>query len=204
MESVVEGRIQPAMARQIELWPVERLLIRAPGSYQMAEEWRDVVGFEADYEVSSRGRVRSKRTGSILRPWIAGHGYCYLRLGRKNRRTVHALVASAFCGPRPSPLHEVAHWDGVGTNNFAANLRWATHRENIEDQRRHGTLHMIHGLPWMRGDSHPRAKLTERDVLELRRIYNGSRGQLTELARSYGVDRTTVKRAAVGSIWCHV
>jgi len=169
----------------------------------IAEEWRDVVGFEADYEVSSRGRVRRKSTGCVLRPWIAGHRYYYLRLGRKNRRTVHALVATAFCGPRPSPSHEVAHWDGVSTNNSAANLRWATHAEKVQDQRRHGTLYMIHG-PGMRGESHPRAKLSDRGVCQIRRLYNGRRGQLTELARSYGVHPTTVKRAAVDTMWCHL
>jgi len=57
-----------------------------------SEEWRDVVGFESNYEVSSEGRVRNKHTGNTLRPWIAGYGYQYVDPGQKKRRTVHSLV----------------------------------------------------------------------------------------------------------------
>ena len=179
-------------------------MTRAPASPMstctIPEEWRDVIGFEADYEVSSEGRVRNKHTGHVLRPWVAGHGYHYLRLGRKNRRTVHSLVAESFVGPRPSSNHEVAHWDGVGTNNRAPNLRWATHAENIEDRRRHGTIH----APQMHGDCHPMAKLSSQNVAEIRQVYSGARGQLTELASRFGVHPTTVRRAVTGLMWSHV
>jgi hypothetical protein len=163
-----------------------------------AEEWRDVVGFEAHYDVSSDGRVRRKETGRILRPWIAGSGYHYVELrgvNRKRRVTVHILVAEAFHGPRPSPRHEVAHWDGIATHNSAGNLRWATHAENVRDQMRHGTLH----TPVLRGSSHPRAKLTVQDVMRIREAYYRRRGHLTELGKAYGVHRSTIRRAAVSA-----
>jgi hypothetical protein len=102
--------------------------------------------------------------------------------------------------PKPSLNHEVAHWDGVTTNNCATNIRWATRAENIADQRRHGTLNGSGG----RGECHPRSKLSDRDVHEIRRLYSGRRGQLTELAKSYGVNRSTIKRAAVGVMWSHL
>jgi hypothetical protein len=167
-----------------------------------AEQWRDVIGIP-DYEVSSEGRVRNKCTGHLLRPWVAGYGYYYLNLGRKNRRTVHSIVAEAFCGSRPSANHEVAHWDGVCTNNRAINLRWATHTENVHDQRRHGTLYMEHG-PGMRGDDHPRSKLSSHAVREIREAYNGKRGQAVELAARYCVHPSTIRRAVSGSMWSHV
>lgn len=169
----------------------------------MTEQWRDVVGFEADYEVSTFGSVRRKGTGHILRPWFAAKRYHYVHLcagGRKKKVGVHVLVAEAFCGPKPSPVHEVAHWDGVATNNRVENIRWATHGENVEDQRRHGTLH----TPVYHGASHPRAKLTDQVVLYIRYVYSGRRGQLTELALIYGVTRKTIKRAATGQGWTYV
>jgi len=168
-----------------------------------AEEWRDVAGFEADYAVSSHGRVRRTETGRILRPWIAGSGYYYVELCGLNRRkrvTVHILVAEAFHGLKPSPRHEVAHWDGIATHNSADNLRWATHAENVEDQRRHGTLH----APVFRGASHPRAKLRDQDVIHIRCVYSGRRGELTDLANFYRVHRSTIKRVAVGVGWAHL
>jgi hypothetical protein len=191
----------PAITRRL---PMRNIHKPSPSACPIsAEEWRDVVGFEAHYDVSSHGRVRRKETGRILRPWIAGSGYYYVELrgvNRKKRATVHALVAEAFHGPRPSPRHEVAHWDGIATHNSADNLRWATRAENIQDQRRHGTLH----APVMQGAAHPRAKLKNEDVLRIRRAYSGQRGQLTEMAARFAVDRSTIKRVAVGAGWTHL
>lgn len=180
---------------QIEQWP--------KGGLISTEEWRDVVGFEADYEVSSHGRVRRRETGRILRPWNAAKSYHYVHLCGMNRRRkvgVHVLVTEAFHGHRPSPRHEVAHWDGVGTHNIMDNLRWATHAENLQDQRRHGTLQ----TPVYHGSSHPMAKLRDEDVLQIRQAYYGRRGQLTELACAYGVHLSTIKLAAVGKTWSHL
>jgi hypothetical protein len=157
------------------------------------------VGFEEEYEVSSHGLVRRKETGRILRPWIAGMGYHYVHLHalpRTRKVGVHVLVAEVFLGPRPLG-HEVAHWDGTVTHNEVDNLRWATHAENVEDQRRHGTLH----APVFHGSCHPRAKLRDEDVRSIRRAYSGRRGQLTEFARIYGVSLSTVARAARGEMW---
>ena len=161
------------------------------------DEWRDVVGFETYYQISSNGHVRRNETSRLLRPWIAGSGYYYVELRGQNRRrrvTVHTLVAEAFHGPKPTPRHEVAHWDGVATHNSADNLRWATHAENVHDQQRHGTLH----TPVFQGSAHPRSKLTDQNVICIREAYYGRRGQLTDMARIYGVHRSTIKRTAVG------
>lgn len=167
------------------------------------EQWRDVPGFEDEYVVSSLGRICRKPTGHVLKPWIAAGGYCYVDLRgecRKRKIGVHVIVAEAFHGPRPSPGHEVAHWDGVTTNNTVDNLRWATHRENLEDRRRHGTLR----TPVFQGASHPGAKLTDHDVFHIRSIYSGRRGELSDLAELYRVHRTTIKRAASGETWVHL
>ena len=180
---------------QVVPWPV--------ASPPSGEEWRDVAGFESEYQVSSLGHVRRRDTGHILRPWIAAKSYHYVCLsiaGRKKRVGVHVLVAEAFHGAKPSALHEVAHHDGVGTNNTAQNLRWATHAENVQDQRRHGTLRS----PVMRGAAHPRAKLTSEDVIQIRHTYSHRRGRLTELAARFAVNRSTVKRVAVGANWAQI
>jgi hypothetical protein len=166
----------------------------------LAEVWRDVAGFEEIYEVSSHGRVRRKATGHILRPWIAAKRYHYVDLrgvNIKRKVGVHILVAEAFHGPRPSPQHEVAHWDGSGTHNFPGNLPWATHSENVGDQKRHGTLH----APVFRGAFHPRAKLRDQDVRHIRSVYSGRRGGLKDLADFYGVDPSTISRVGRGIGW---
>ena len=160
------------------------------------EQWRAVVD-RPGYEVSSLGRVRNRRTGRILRQWVAAKRYWYTALGKGYRRAVHVLMAEAFLGPKPSPAHEVAHGDGHSLeNNVFGNIRWATHTENVHDQKRHGTLH----TPCYQGESHPRAKLSRLIVAELRAA-TIRRGSLTRLARRYGVDRSTIASAIRGESW---
>lgn len=115
------------------------------------EEWRDVVGYEGYYMVSSLGRVASIRTKiyykNRLKPRIVtqhliklqkskyGNNLYYISLGlckngeQKSVR-VHDLVASAFL-PNPSNYPCIDHIDTDGTNNNVSNLRWCTHYMNM-------------------------------------------------------------------------
>jgi transposase-like protein len=69
---------------------------------------------------------------------MAGSGYRYARLSRNQRAYVHHLVLAALLRPRPAG-YQAAHGDGNKLNNTAANLRWATPKENNADKLRHGT-----------------------------------------------------------------
>jgi hypothetical protein len=163
------------------------------------EEWR-VVRMDPGYEVSSNGRVRNTRTGRLLSPWYAGAGYLYVRLNRSGIKTgVHRLVALAFLGQRPSALHEVAHNDGDSENNHLSNLRWATHKENMSDMRKHGTTY-YHG--W-RGQTHPNAKLRDAQVIDIRR--SARHGVLRKtLAKMHQVSKATIDQITQGRTWTHL
>jgi hypothetical protein len=155
------------------------------------EEWRTVVGFP-DYAVSSLGRVKrvtpSRHKGSVDRilSLITGKD------GRVNVGIVHKgakirvsiLVCTAFYGSRPSPQHEVAHWDGDPTNNIKTNLRWATHKENGADTRRYG------GMP--RGSKHYISKLSEQQIPEIRNMLAAGISQ-QKIADHFGVSRTSIQ-----------
>lgn len=122
------------------------------------EEWR-TVSAAPDYAVSNFGRVkrqvagRTRRAQTFLAPCerrADGYLCVHLRFANERRaRTVfvHRLVCEAFAGPPPTPIHQVAHYDGDRLNNAADNLRWATARENADDKRRHGRI--------LSGDRHP-------------------------------------------------
>lgn len=128
-----------------------------------AETWLPVPGYEGRYEVSDAGRVRSltrrdargcARPGRVLKGSInSRRGHVSINLFQANSRErwmVHALVALAFLGPRPSG-QEVCHGDGNPANNNLSNLRYDTHSANALDSVRHGThanaarTHCVHG-----------------------------------------------------------
>eukprot|EP01034_Spumella_vulgaris_P031469 gene31469-38864_t len=116
----------------------------------MVEEWRDVVGFESFFRVSSLGHVFSKRTGKLLRLTPSKTGYLCLNTrigGRKgvcHSLKVHRMVALAFLAP-PSPelvakcageAHGqvvVRHRDNCKTNNEVGNLAWGSTQDNADD-----------------------------------------------------------------------
>lgn len=103
-----------------------------------------VHGYEGFYDVSDAGRVRSLprpgTRGGILRGDLHTAGYPCVRLSRhglKKHLTVHALVAAAFLGPRPTDM-ECRHLNGDPTDNRVANLAWGTSSENGHDVTAHG------------------------------------------------------------------
>jgi hypothetical protein len=103
--------------------------------YEM-EEWRDIVGYEKLYQVSSHGNVRSlpKRTskGRILKPSITHNGYyriCLSKDNTKKNRFVHCLVADAFL-QNPDNKPQIDHINRNKLDNTISNLRWANASEN--------------------------------------------------------------------------
>lgn len=164
----------------------------------MIEEWRPAVGFEGRYEASNMGRVRStsgQYCGRILSPGPHPGGYLMMHLyayGRRSARTLHSVVAAAFLGPRPVGM-EVCHLDGVKTNCAAANLAYATHRENEAHKLLHGTR--------MLGERHATAKLTAAQVREIRARQNEPQAVL---AAEFGCTFGNISAIQRRKSWRHV
>ena len=104
--------------------------------------WKDVVGLEKWFEVSNKGRVRSKdrlvnsRWGSCIKKPVEGkilsqrklyNGYycVHLRVAEikynKTSNLVHRLVAQAFI-PNPNNLPQVNHIDENKKNNHVEQI----------------------------------------------------------------------------------
>lgn len=105
----------------------------------MNEKWKDVVGYESHYIVSSMGRVASVKKGRLymMNPYKSKGGYMIVSLLIDSRRKcmkVHRLVAMSFI-PNPECKDTVNHIDEVKSNNSLQNLEWMTMVENMN----HGT-----------------------------------------------------------------
>lgn len=105
---------------------------------------------------------------------------------------VHVVVCRAFHGEKPFPAAVARHLDGDRKNNGAWNLCWGTHKENADDRDRHGRT------PY--GMDNTAAKLTDRQVAEIRAEYAGGVLTQLEIAKQYGVSRSLVGQIARGEI----
>lgn len=115
------------------------------------EEWRDVVGYEDFYQVSSIGRVKSKRDKTrikdrqdrIMCQKYDNKGYLRVNLhkdGVCKAELVSRLVAGAFI-PNPDGLPQVGHDDDNRSNNHISNLYWT---DSYENNRHNGKLERFH------------------------------------------------------------
>lgn len=84
------------------------------------EQWEDVVGSKRQYQVSSYGRVKSRRTGRILKQWQNNSGYWCVRLAGYVSKycIVHRLMADAFLGEGGRVFHK----NGIRDDNRLENL----------------------------------------------------------------------------------
>ena len=81
---------------------------------------KDVVN-EPNYQVTSDGRVWSKRNKKFLKLQNDGRGYVLVSLGQKNSKSVHRLVFEAFYR-RLLPNEDVHHINQIRDDNRVENL----------------------------------------------------------------------------------
>jgi hypothetical protein len=126
------------------------------------------------------------------RRWPFNFQHGYGRLGYKSEHLyVHVLICEAWHGPKPEGF-EAAHSCGNQWCWAGEHLRWATHIENERDKIEHGTI--------PRGTRQGGSKLTETDVLEIRRrLAAGEHEKI--IAADYGVHRTNVHAIALRKSW---
>lgn len=107
----------------------------------MEEIWKDIKGYNGDYQISNLGNVKSlKQTKErLLKLGSNGSGYLKVDLSKNNKcktRTVHQLVAESFLGHSPNGMKSIVdHIDNNSLNNRVDNLQIITHRKNTSKDK---------------------------------------------------------------------
>ena len=178
----------------------------------MKEVWKPIRGFEVLYEVSNLGRIRSLdkivdrstkgrflQKGKLLTPCDRGNDYLRVCIRIKNKQTtfsVHREVAVAFLGDPPSNSHQVNHKNGNKQDNRAKNLEWVTPKEN--------TIHAAKSGLHPRGERSGMAKLTDKKVARIRKLYSSGKYSQTKLGAMFNVSQVLVGQIVHRKIWTHV
>lgn len=168
--------------------------------------WKSVVNFEGIYSISNFGDVRRDAGGQgaiankILKPVKNKKGYLTVSLHKDKKHTsatIASLVAAAFIGPREINM-TINHKDGCKTNNKVENLEYVTNLENMQHAWKLGLQ-----KPKI-GEKNGLAKLTENEVIKIRREYATGNVFQRPLARKYRVCQRTINMIVNNISWKHI
>jgi hypothetical protein len=173
----------------------------------MQEEWKSIDGYEAYYQVSNMGRVKSLKRSNrgvdmVMTPAKAATGGRYRSIslsvkGRIKKQLIHRLVAKAFI-PNPHGYLEVNHIDGIPSNNIVTNLEWCDKRHN------HLHAYAIGLQKPVVGEKVHTHKFTEREVKFLRYI-KGLYPQIkaSDIQKFYDISWRGVENVWTRKTWKH-
>ena len=102
------------------------------------EIWKEIKGYEGQYEVSNLGQVKSYMVddldGRIHKPKVNKQGYvCHMFYDGK-QYTLHSLVLNAFVG-NPNGYKQIDHINNNKEDNRLENLQWIVAKENVRKEQ---------------------------------------------------------------------
>lgn len=166
---------------------------------QRIQPWNDYIVFDSGKVWSRMRRIFLKpqprySIGHSRKQTSPRHNYLFVNLhGRKFQ--LHRLLALLFiANPYDKPF--VCHKDNNVLNNSISNLYWGTHEENEHDKIANDTI--------LHGSRNGFSKLTEKQVLEIRKDYIPWENNCRMLAEKYNVDQSLIFVIIKRKAWKHI
>lgn len=171
------------------------------------EIWKEIKNWNGKYLISNHGRLksiggRSKKLNpngeiSCGAKDIFGYRIATLRRPPKIRSMIriHTLVGEEFIEKPQSEIKLcINHKDGNKANNYFENLEWITGAENVKHAVRTGLFNI-------KGEKHPSAKLTEKQVIQMRLMRKTLGTSHQKLSELFGITRRQVGDVLRGVNW---
>lgn len=166
----------------------------------MKEIWKDVLGFEGIYKVSSLGNIKNIKRKRLLGKHLNTGGYQHAVLSKQGKRTycrVHRLIAQTFLG-HSNGLH-VNHKNGIKTDNRVENLEWITPKENSLHATR-----ILRPRRRQKGEQNSGARLSVEDVRQIKQLLSNGELSQTEIGKRFDVAISTIGRISRAEQWGHL
>jgi hypothetical protein len=151
-------------------------------------------------KVEARFSSRLDKSGScwLWTGGVSGSGYGETTCGPKPQIPTHRLSWILYRGDIPEGL-QVLHKCDVKICVNPDHLFLGTQTDNMQDCVKKGR-HRPAGCP---GESNPKARLTEAQVIDIRRRRKAGEGP-TALSKEYGVSRIHIQYIVKGKAWSNV
>jgi predicted XRE-type DNA-binding protein len=173
----------------------------------MNTEWRNLNYYGKTFDnfsISSNGDLRNNKTGRVLKPSTNKSGYYVfvVRLYQKGKMqgiVAHKAVANAFLD-NPHCFSQINHKDGNKKNNSVENLEWCTPKQN----NKHAIENRLHTFEYCEGELCNLSKLKEKDVLEIRGLYETKKYSQRQLAKIFNCSRENISKIVRKNSWKHL
>lgn len=179
------------------------------------EIWKQIIGYEGRYEVSSYGRVKScakewlacgnrkvqrRKPDSILKTQIHNN-YPRATLtdigGNKKSYSVHRLVGIHFIN-NPNNYPIINHLDSNRENNYYKNLEWTTYKGNaihaFKNGNRKGRV----------GKDNPQSRYREQDIIIIRKLAEDGYYSQEQIAKMFNDNQSNIGRIILRQRWKHI
>lgn len=163
------------------------------------EIWKTIKDF-SNYQVSNKGRIRSKKSWGylVMLRYEAKSGYsyiCLLKKGKSYTKKISRLVLETFIGDC-SKNYQANHKDGNKGKDTTENLEWVTPSQNLSHAYEMGLTSIV-------GELHPHSKLKNGEIWLIKRLLWYDLTQ-EKIAKMFKVSRGAIAHINSKKTWSHI